>query len=177
MQTHVIMTVVSDDKPGVVEAIAKVVSDQQGNWLESRLAQLAGKFAGVVRISISPEQLPVLNEALSSLSSEGIFVRAEEDQASKETSKETPRAHFHALGADRAGIVREISQAFANKHINVIELETKLSSMPYSGDPLFEATGFIAIPDPVDIQDVQDELDDIADALALDISVKSSEAL
>ena len=38
MQTTLVMTLIGPDRTGLVEAVARVVADQGGNWLESRSA-------------------------------------------------------------------------------------------------------------------------------------------
>ena len=51
MHTSYVITFIGDDRPGLVEALAKVISGHDGNWLESRLSQLDSKFAGIIRVS------------------------------------------------------------------------------------------------------------------------------
>lgn len=173
MQTFAILTVTSNDKPGIVEAIATKVTEHQGNWLESSMAQLAGKFVGVVRISLPKAQCDSLSEQLKQLGSRGIVVSFDIEHDEPHTAHTT--ASFFALGPDRTGIVKELSTAFAKHSINVNELETKLSSMPYSGEPLFEANGHVHLPDNVALNEVYDRLDDIANDLGIDVSIKLTE--
>lgn len=170
MQTQFILTVTSSDKPGVVEAVALVIEQQGGSWLESRLAHLGGKFAGVVTTQIPNENTALFTSALNALSSQGILVAC--DQIETETSPRVKTARFTAVGPDQRGIVKEISKAFAAQNINVEELETSLSSMPYSGEPLFEAEGKLSVPSNVDLQDIQEKLDNIGNELAMDIAIK-----
>lgn len=47
MSTFLVLTVIADDKPGIVEQLAATITEHGGNWLESRMAQMAGKFAGI----------------------------------------------------------------------------------------------------------------------------------
>ncbi len=47
MATYLVLTIIGEDRPGIVELLAKIISDHSGNWLESSMSQLAGKFAGV----------------------------------------------------------------------------------------------------------------------------------
>lgn len=61
MRTSLIVTFVGSDKPGLVQHIASVISAQDGNWLESRMTQLGGKFAGIVRVSVDSTQCDALN--------------------------------------------------------------------------------------------------------------------
>ncbi|VUD56767.1 hypothetical protein TDB9533_02388 [Thalassocella blandensis] len=175
MFNNLLLTVVSDDKPGIVEEIAKAVAEHEGNWLESRLAQLGGKFAGVVHVAVPQDQESAVREALNALKSKSIWINIEEYTASSDASSSQALASFSAVGPDRPGIVREITQAFTSHQINVAEIETSLSSMPYSGEPLFEAEGVLQLPAELDMQDLQDTLNTIADSLGMDISLTKND--
>lgn len=174
MLSHLLISVISDDKPGVVEAIAEAVSAHGGNWLESRLSQLSGKFAGVIRVSVDAGAQDALSSTLAELKSKGIWTSCEPMDAQAASEAVSEHAYIHALGPDRPGIVRELAKTFAHNGINLKELETSLSSMPYSGDPLFEAQGQLQIPEGVDLHALRETLDSIADQLALDISLSDS---
>lgn len=193
MQEIAVITVLSNDKPGVIDAVAQCVKQHGGNWLESKLAQMAGKFVGVIRIRVDKTEFEPLKQSLSLLKQNGIHTTYEviyKDIGSKgidankslegnidfDSKKAHLRASFHAIGPDRKGIIKELSSAFLAKNINVDTLETKLSSMPYSGDPLFEAAGEVDIPGNSDnndqrLNELHQQLDDIADDLGIDISL------
>ncbi len=168
MTTHYVLTVSSDDKPGIVRQIADTVTRHNGNWLESRLAQLAGKFVGVIHITVAADHAADLQVALKQLQADAILVTIEPFGTSS-ASPPGRTANFTATGPDRSGIVREISRAFSQRSINVVELSSECSSMPYSGEPMFTVAGLISLPDPVDIDDLTNDLDAIADSLGIDI--------
>lgn len=171
MFTHLLISIISDDKPGVVEALAETISQESGNWLESRLTKLSGKFAGVIRVSVKKDHVDQLESKCQQLQEKGIWTKIDHIDSDNATAEGKRTAHIHALGPDRSGIVRELSRALVSQNINVANLETRLSSMPYSGDPLFEATGELEIPENADLDSLNDTLDRIADSLALDISM------
>ncbi|MCB1843115.1 MAG: cellulose-binding protein, partial [Halioglobus sp.] len=75
MQTSYIVTFIGDDRPGLVEALSASIEANGGNWLESRLAQLGGKFTGLVRVSLPDEHGPALETALKDLATSGLSVR------------------------------------------------------------------------------------------------------
>lgn len=175
MFNNLLLTVVSDDKPGIVEEIAKAVAEHEGNWLESRLAQLGGKFAGVVHIAVPSEKDSDVRAALTELKSKSIWINVETYSAANEAVPAKALASFHAIGPDRPGIVREITQALTLHQINVAEIETSLSSMPYSGEPLFEAEGILQMPPELEMQDIQDALHTIADTLGMDITLTKND--
>ena len=53
MTTYLVLTAIGEDKPGLVESLVRIISDNSGNWLESSMSQLAGKFAGILRVSVN----------------------------------------------------------------------------------------------------------------------------
>ena len=75
MDTSFIITFIGDDRPGLVEELSSTISSLQGNWQESRLSQLAGKFAGLIRVSLPADQGTKLEQALKALSEKGLSVR------------------------------------------------------------------------------------------------------
>lgn len=167
MNTYLVLTVISDDKPGVVELLARTISQHEGSWLDSRMAHLAGKFAGILQISTTAEQQPALRKALEKLNRQGLKIMVEEASQTEKTACNSFR--FSVVGNDRPGIVYEIAQAFSERDINMDELETNYSGMPWSGEPMFEARGVIEVPETVDMDALWDQLDIIADELAVDI--------
>jgi glycine cleavage system regulatory protein len=74
-----VMTVLGQDRPGVVEALAKVVRDCGANWLESRMAHLAGQFAGIVHVEVEADRAESLLQALRQLERQGLTVIAQQD--------------------------------------------------------------------------------------------------
>ena len=75
MSTPLVITVISADKPGLVESIAQVINRHGGNWLESRMARMAGQFAGILRVDIAAEKVEALRIDLDGLTSLGINVQ------------------------------------------------------------------------------------------------------
>jgi glycine cleavage system regulatory protein len=49
--TFLVLTVIGDDRPGLVGELSAAIAAHQGNWLESSMSHLAGKFAGIVRVA------------------------------------------------------------------------------------------------------------------------------
>lgn len=169
MSTHFLLTVISDDKPGIVRRIANTVTRHGGNWLESRMAQLAGKFVGVIHVVTHSQDTGALQESLKALQSEFIYITIEPLASAGDPRPRGREATFTATGPDRPGIVLEISQALAQYNINVVEMETECSSMPYSGEPLFEIRGSLSLPPETDLEQLIAQLDLIADQLGVDL--------
>ena len=67
MTSSLVLTVIGDDRPGLVESLAVVIAENSGSWLESSMSQLAGKFAGILKVSVDDASLDQLELALGSL--------------------------------------------------------------------------------------------------------------
>ena len=153
MKQHLIVTVIAKDKPGIIETLAQVVSAHDGNWEESRMVNLCGKFSGLLLVTVDDEHLEDLKADLTALSTKGIRTLidvADVDEA-PQSYKEI---RFNLIGNDRPGIVKEVAQALSARNINVEELATDFSSMPWSGEPLFEANGILQIPMDSDVDEL-----------------------
>ncbi len=170
METSYIITFIGDDRPGLVEQLSSVIEKNQGNWHESRLSQLAGKFAGLISISLPTASGDSLREDLQALSASGLSVRVTPASAASAPA-DGSTISLSVLGPDRLGIVREISRALAEHQINVVEMESMVESAPMSGEALFRAHIDAQIPKGTDMVELQDNLDEIANQMTLDIDL------
>ena len=164
---NLIVTLISDDKPGIVSQVSKVIAKHNGNWLDSHLVQLAGKFTGLLRLDVPEEAIKVLTQDLKALSVKGIDTLIEEE--SQQSIDYSDTINFELSGPDRKGIVSEISKAFQAVDVNIDEIQTHCSSTPWSGEPLFEAKGTLLIPQSLSLDTLQEKLAKIEDQLAVDI--------
>tara|TARA_R110002110_G_scaffold66978_1_gene183082 strand:- start:186008 stop:186526 length:519 start_codon:yes stop_codon:yes gene_type:complete len=169
VQTSYIITFIGDDRPGLVEQLSSTIERNGGNWHESRLSQLGGKFAGLVLVSLPASGGPKLEADLKALSASGLSVRVTSTSKATAAAEEGRNIRLSVIGPDRLGIVREISRALASRNINVIEMDSHVSSAPMSAEMLFEARIDAWIPESANLDDLSDNLDDIANQMTLEI--------
>jgi len=172
MGTSIVLTVVSDDQPGVVETLSEVIARHGGNWTESSMMSLAGKFAGILLVPVPAEQADDFITALEALESEGIHIVAQ--RSDSVSNADAAREYsIELVGQDRPGIVYEITEVLAKHGVNVQELETTVQSASMSGESLFMADARIFIPREADLEKLQDELEDLANELMVDIELEA----
>lgn len=170
MTTTLVLTVIGDDRPGLVEQLAQVIACNAGNWLESSMSQLAGKFAGILRVSVPDEQAEQLISELQSLSgSLKLVIEKGDGDLLPEPSQSL---HLSLIGNDRPGIIREISAALARQRVNVEELDTECTIAPMSGETLFNARVRLKVPADLNLDELQRGLEQIADDLIVDIQFR-----
>jgi glycine cleavage system regulatory protein len=168
MKSYVIMTVLGNDRPGLVRSLADTVAAHGGNWLDSRMARLAGQFAGIIRIECQTQSVQSLLDALQSPDSSGLTLLAVEEAA----VEQVPRQKFEVevIGNDRPGIVRELAEAIATAGGNIEELTTGLESAPMSGHPMFRARGTISIPEACEPAAILSAIESLGGDLTVDIA-------
>ncbi|HDZ56454.1 MAG TPA: ACT domain-containing protein [Pseudomonas xinjiangensis] len=170
MNTPLVLTVISADKPGLVESIAQTITRHGGNWLESSMARMAGQFAGILRVDVAAEKVEALRIDLDGLTSLGINVQvAVSGQADL---PEQTTLLLNLVGNDRPGIVYEVSQILARHGVNVEQLETECSPAPMSADLLFKAEARLGVYPQTDLAALRGDLE----SLAADLMVELTEA-
>lgn len=169
MNVSLVMTLIGADRPGLVEAVAQLVADHDGNWLESRMSRLGGQFAGILRIHLPEGRQRDLVAALRGLEGRGLQVIVHEDSASAAGSGSLRL--LEVVGHDRPGIVREIARVLATRGINVEELSSEVASAPMSGEPLFKARARLLLPPSCPSEVLRQDLERIASDLIVEISL------
>jgi glycine cleavage system regulatory protein len=165
------MTMIGQDRPGLVEAVAALVAEHSGNWLESRMSRLGGHFAGILRVEVPEDRVKELIASLEGLGARGLAVVVHPDQTSKVPAP-AKLSRIEIVGHDRPGIVRQISRTLASYGINVEELQTELASAAMTGETLFKASAKLAIPPTCKTDEVRQDLERIAADLIVDITLE-----
>lgn len=164
-----ILTIAGQDRPGLVERVAGVVSQHGGNWLESRLIQLGGHFAGVVRVEMPPAAAAALQHDLAALAADGLTVTAV--PAAAVAASPAREVRVNITGLDHPGIVSNISAAVARAGLNVEEFTSEVVSAPMSGEPLFTAAMRLTGTAATDLTAFTTALEKLSAELMVEISL------
>ena len=168
MNTSIVLTVIADDHPGVIETVSKTLTNNDGNWTQSSMSSLAGQFAGILLVYVPDDKVDACLEELRGLESEGlrIIANVSGEQAS---SDKTNEYLLELVGNDRSGIVHDITVLLASHNVNVRDLETLVESASMGGGELFKARAQLDVPETTDIDVLAGEIEDIANDLMVDI--------
>ena len=168
MNQYLILSIIGDDKPGLVEGLSETIAKHQGNWLDSRMAHLADKFTGILTVTVPKQQEASLTQALHNLDKLGLHImveRANVGQAMGQTLK------LSLVGNDKPGIVKEVSQVLNGFLINVSELTTHCEPAPMSSEMLFKAEATLQASSALNVQELEQALERIASDLIVDIRI------
>lgn len=165
-----VMTILAADRPGLVERIAACVADHGGNWLESRMCRLGGRFAGIARVEVPAEKLAALQRALHGLAADDVRILVESGAGA--TPAAGMAATLELVGNDRPGILRTVSGVLAAHGVNVEELSSECVSAPMGGGELFQAKARVLVPADAKLEAVRADLEKIAADLMVELKLQ-----
>jgi glycine cleavage system regulatory protein len=168
MTASLVLTCIGPDKPGLVESLSKTVAAHDANWEKSRMAHLAGQFAGILQITVSQEKATPLIQALRDLDNHGLQITVQESEATQESFRSF---RLELTGNDQPGIVREVSRVLASRGVNVEELRTECVSAAMSGGTLFQATAQIGVSEDIDVEELREKLEELSNEIMVDITL------
>jgi glycine cleavage system regulatory protein len=170
--TTLVLTVIGDDRSGLVEALAGVVARHGGNWNRSSMARLGTKFAGIVEVSVTEAAVDGLIEELGPLETQGLLdITVERVADATEQPAPVGRWQLRLVGQDRPGIVHEIAQALARNGVSIEELQTSTTSAPMSAETLFEASAVLVATTAADRSALAADLEALANELMVDLEL------
>ena len=76
MNTSIVLTVIANDQPGVIQMVSRVVTEFGGSWTQSSMSSLAGHFAGILLVSVPSHKTEACIEKLQALESKGLRIMA-----------------------------------------------------------------------------------------------------
>jgi glycine cleavage system regulatory protein len=172
MTSTLVMTVIGPDRTGLVDELARTVAAHGGNWQESRMCHLGGRFAGLMRVVVPAEQVDLLQTALTALGQAGLTVVVQE-ATEPGNPVGTSRAAVELVGQDRPGLLREVTRVLAQHQLNIEELTSERADAPFEGGTVFKARALISAPAATDLDLVGRELEQIAVDLLVDIRLET----
>ncbi|HYC72597.1 MAG TPA: ACT domain-containing protein [Opitutaceae bacterium] len=169
MLQDIVLTVIGADRPGLVELVADRVAHHGGNWLESRMCQLGGQFAGIVRVQAPRDRVGELRKALEGLAAQGLRVTLEIGGGAPAAPGQA--ATLELVGNDRPGILKAVSGVLARHGVNVEELSSDCINAPLDGGQLFQARARVVVPASTTLAAVRADLERIAADLMVDVRI------
>ncbi|MCA1929000.1 ACT domain-containing protein [Rheinheimera sp.] len=162
---QLILTVIGQDKAGLVEQLATVIGSHHGNWMASNLSHLGGYFAGILQLEVPEEHVFALTTELERMSDLDIKIQ----QGLNSEVHPDKQLQFVITGNDRPGIVRELSSVMKHKGANIIHFESSQQSAPNWGVPLFHAIATVELPAGLNKDEVVKALEAIASDVVVDV--------
>lgn len=175
----VILTVLGQDRPGIVSDVTGVLYKAGCNIEDSSMTILEGEFAMLLVVSFPPKlsgsELKSKFEALVEKSNLYINIKNFEEAVRKEIVPEPKNYVISVIGSDKPGIVHHVAKLLSSHGANITDVETKRIG---KGDRVVYAMILETnIPVNVKIHDLECEFSDLGKKLEVEITLKPIESL
>jgi glycine cleavage system regulatory protein/folate-dependent phosphoribosylglycinamide formyltransferase PurN len=168
--TSLVVTAIGTDRPGIVSLLSDRAEGFGANWAGSRMANLAGQFAGMVHFEVPAQNAEPLAQALRGLEASGLRVVI--------AKSETPPAplgrrmvKLELTGIDRPGIVRDLSRSLTAQGVSIEDLHTEIVSAGTSAEHLFKVRALLVVPESLGNETLRGALDALASEMMVDIAL------
>jgi glycine cleavage system transcriptional repressor len=169
-ESHLVLTAVGPDRPGLVNAISQLVRDAGANLEDSRMAILGGEFALLVLVAGSETAIAGVEQRSARLESE-LGLKLLTKRTKPEPKKNYLPYAMRVSGVDRPGIVYAVSDLIARHGINVASLESRVAYAPLSGTPLFSLEAELQVPSEVALTELRKKIAALSEEENLDVSL------
>ena len=173
--TSLIVTAIGSDRPGIVSLLSDRAQGFGANWAGSRMANLAGQFAGMVHFEVPKQNAEPLMQALRSLESSGLRVVIEKVEAPPAPAGRR-MVKLELTGLDRPGIVRQLSRTLAEVGVSIDDLHTEIVNDGPSGEHLFKMKALLVVPESLPNETLRHSLDALANEMTVDIGLGGNAA-
>ncbi len=120
------LTLIGEDKPGIVAAITRALFEQGLNLGETSMLRLGGNFTIMMMVTGTDGEQALRERLQPVIEAQGMCLHIDPI---------TARLHEHLLpniqvtvsGADRAGIVAQVTEALAELGFNILDLESDVA--------------------------------------------------
>jgi len=166
MSKSLVITFIGEDRPGIVEGISSIINDFQGEWVESRLANLSGKFTGILSVNFPESNIQKAMACLKNNPIDGISLQVEEVSAHISDSQ-GECVSFEIIGHDKPGIVHSVSALLMANNATINSLESEIFDAPMTGEKLFQSDITICLVDMSKLDKLCEDLEKLGIELVI----------
>ena len=163
----ILISVLGDDKPGLLDSLSEIIVSNDGDWIESNMSTVEAKFAGILRVNVPSKNASKLMKELTS-SKLGLQIACEETAPVKFSDFKS--YNIELIGQNHVGIINKLSHVLTHElKANVEGIKTEVIDSSMSGEQLFKAQITLHLPKSVDERLIKDKLELIADEMMVEI--------
>lgn len=169
---YFIVTAFGEDKPGIVAKTTKILYEKGMNIEDSSMTKLNNEFT-IMLIVKGESDLNQLKTAFDKLSEEEnltfVVKQLPEDTISKPSIHYPQTVDIVVYGADKLGIVYNVSKLLAQMRINISDLRTEKT------DHLYVMFIEAQIPAEISLENLKEEIEKLKKELNVDIAIHQVE--
>ena len=173
MTRYLVVSVVGEDRPGLVNSLSESIMAEGANIDESRMTLLGGEFAGILLVSGSDEVIGRLQDTLKGIGNENSLTIVTKETIPGASSQQTMPYEVSVVAMDQQGIVHKVTEFFSEHGINIRELSTSTYAAAHSGTPMFAMEMIVDLAVGSRVSQLRNEFVSFCDDLLIDASIES----
>ena len=167
-QNYLVITAIGSDRPGIVNDLTKIVTDNHCNIEDSRMTILGGEFAIILLLCGNWSAIAKIEASLPKLSDKLELVINSKRTEARAKQPDLLNYHVETLSIDQPGIIHQVSEFFSYRGINIDALNTSAYNAVHTGTPMFALTMTINIPSSQSIAELREQFLDFCDERNMD---------
>jgi glycine cleavage system transcriptional repressor len=169
---YLVISALGQDRPGIVKNLSQAITEHECNIEDSRMAVLGGEFALMLLVSGSWSAIAKLEGQLPALGKKLELVTVARPTEGRVTRLNMVPYTVNVVAMDHPGIVRDVTDFFSTREINIEEMNTWTYPAAHTGTPMFSLSMTISIPANVQIARLRDDFLHFCDDLNLDATLE-----
>jgi len=172
MKKYLVITVLTEDRPGITNKLTSTATESNCNILDSRMAALGSEFAISMLLSGKAEFLVKFENKLKNLEQElGLLTQTKYTEPAEDHHNLLPYS-VQVTSLDAPGIIKDISTFFSNQSINIENMHSESYKAPHTAAPMLAVKMVVNIPESIKISDIREQFMDYCDDLSLDATIE-----
>ena len=158
----------------MVAGIAQAIGALEGNIADASMTRLGGEFTMMLVCDFPTKvSAPQVSRAFKPLQKKlalEAVARPIAPALARGSRLQPAQFLISVYGADRAGIVQQVTQALADRKLSITDLNTRV--LAQAPKPLYVMLLEVAAPPALDLDDLRAELDRLRQALGVEITLQ-----
>ncbi len=142
---YAVVSVIGHDRPGFVRELSALALAQALNIEDTRATGLGNEFAVLMGVTGEDAAIDALDAALADQAANSgmaYVLRRSQHNAERKVSR---KVRASVLAMDHPGIVHSVSGFFADRNLNIDDMNTETRPAPHTGTPMFDLRMVVAL--------------------------------
>ena len=139
------LTLIGEDRPGIVAAVTRALFEFGLNLGETSMLRLGGNFTVMMMVSGAQDEDALRERLAPVVEALGMCLNIDPIQAHLHEHL-VPNIQVTVTGADRAGIVAQVTTALAESGFNILDLESDVAGTAEKPVYIMQIAGVASVP-------------------------------
>lgn len=168
METHLVLSALGEDRPGIVSELSQMIFDHGGNIKDTRMATLGSEFAIIMLISGNWNAIVKVENALPRIADKLKLSVHNKRTELRENIRDIIPYGVEVVAMEQPGIVKDVANFFSQRSIGIEDIYTSTYLAPHMATPMFSLHMSVGVQADMAIATLRGEFMDFCDDLNLD---------